>query len=536
LLGGNKVKKKGTIFIILLFIITSITGCSSNDTKTMTPFTILSSSENKDVEPMLIDYAKKNNINLTIEYAGTIDMMEILNEDNQKYDAIWCSNSIWLYMLENQSMIKNSKFISINPVVFGITKSKAIELGFVDNDTIYMKEIIEKINSENLSLIMPSVTQTNSGASMYLSIVASLSNQAETNSFMPSNEDLINPEFQEALKELFSRVSRTSGDEVYALELYKNDPDQYDAVINYESNILMLNNELVANGEEPLYLVYPYDGVSLSDSPFAYIDHGNEETKETFQLIQSYLLSDDVQSYLLSTGRRVSYGGNIAETDSSLFKSEWGVKTDVYLTTNHYPSADIIKVALSIYQNTLKKPSHIVFCLDYSGSMYGDGYSQLVEAMQYILDYNSASNSFIQFSKQDKITIILFSNSIISTLDSVNGLETERLVNEITLRSPSGGTNIYLPTKNALSILNAEDSDIYNLSIVLMTDGHSNAGEFKDVETYYSSINKEIPVYSIMFGKASNKQLNELAKLTNGKVFDGTQNLIRAFKEIRGYN
>ena len=77
---------------------------------------------------------------------------------------------------------------------------------------------------------------------------------------------------------------------------------------------------------------------------------------------------------------------------------------------------------------------------------------------------------------------------------------------------------------------------MYNLSIVLMTDGHSNGGEFKNVETYYSSINKEIPVYSIMFGEASDTQLNELAELTNGKVFDGTKNLIRAFKEIRGYN
>ena len=45
-----------------------------------------------------------------------------------------------------------------------------------------------------------------------------------------------------------------------------------------------------------------------------------------------------------------------------------------------------------------------------------------------------------------------------------------------------------------------------------------------------------MPVYSITFGMASLKQLNNIAKLTNAKVFDGTENLLEAFKEVRSYN
>jgi len=46
----------------------------------------------------------------------------------------------------------------------------------------------------------------------------------------------------------------------------------------------------------------------------------------------------------------------------------------------------------------------------------------------------------------------------------------------------------------------------------------------------------KIPVYSIMFGSADSDQLEEIAELTHGKVFDGRSNLLEAFKTVRGYN
>ena len=69
-----------------------------------------------------------------------------------------------------------------------------------------------------------------------------------------------------------------------------------------------------------------------------------------------------------------------------------------------------------------------------------------------------------------------------------------------------------------------------------MTDGEANIGSFKDVEKVYKSNKYNIPIYSITFGSASEEQLEELAELTNAKVFDGRTDLLRAFKEVRGYN
>lgn len=51
--------------------------------------------------------------------------------------------------------------------------------------------------------------------------------------------------------------------------------------------------------------------MSLSDAPFAYVDHGDEEKLVTFQKLQSYLLSVEGQKALAATGRRSGFGGEI---------------------------------------------------------------------------------------------------------------------------------------------------------------------------------------------------------------------------------
>ena len=69
-----------------------------------------------------------------------------------------------------------------------------------------------------------------------------------------------------------------------------------------------------------------------------------------------------------------------------------------------------------------------------------------------------------------------------------------------------------------------------------MTDGASNTGSIYDLKNEYYKVGKDIPVFSIMFGSALSEQLENIAELTNAKVFDGRDNLLSAFKQVRGYN
>jgi Ca-activated chloride channel family protein len=77
-------------------------------------------------------------------------------------------------------------------------------------------------------------------------------------------------------------------------------------------------------------------------------------------------------------------------------------------------------------------------------------------------------------------------------------------------------------------------------SIVVMTDGESNRGiSWQDFRDYYSSLppdQRGIRVFPIVFGEADQSQLQAIADLTGGRLFNGnTGALAGVFKEIRGY-
>ena len=114
-------------------------------------FKIISSTENKDLEAILENFAINNNIDIDIDYAGTIEIMEKLNS-GEKYDAVWTSNSIWMYMLDSKAVsTSDSKSTSINPVVFGIKKSKAQELDLIGKE-IYTKDIVNLIKERKIKI------------------------------------------------------------------------------------------------------------------------------------------------------------------------------------------------------------------------------------------------------------------------------------------------------------------------------------------------------------------------------------------------
>ena len=168
--------------------------------------------------------------------------------------------------------------------------------------------------------------------------------------------------------------------------------------------------------------------------------------------------------------------------------------------------------------------------------MYGEGNNQLTEAMEYILNEEEASKNLLQFSSKDKITIIPFNHNILGTYTTENGVDTKDLINKITSTSVSGGTDIYLPAMKGLEILSQEDLETYNVSVVLMTDGASNYNRIDELTRLYRQTEKDIPIFSIMFGDAEEEQLQDIADLTNAKIFDGKTNLLEAFKQVRGYN
>lgn len=508
------------LLVVMLFPIL----CSCGVPNSANRLNILVSHENEDLEYILTDYASSHHLNLNINYQGTLDIVSTLNNQPTDYDAVWLSNSIWMYMLKNVTP-KDSKSIYINPIVFGIKKSKAEDLGLT-NRTIYLKDIITSVESKKLSFLMPSVTQTDSGASAYLGFLSCLANTE-----VLDKEALEKTDVKESLTQLFSGVERSSGSDDYMNNLFIN--GDYDALVNYESSLIWLNKRLEEMGEQPLYLIYPYDGVSLADAPMAYI--GNGEKEEQFKQLQKHLLSAETQKILTQNGRRAGYGGLILNADQEIFNRSWGIDTTKYLSPIKYPSTDVIESAFTLYQTEIRKKSSIVFCLDFSGSMAQSGINELQSAMDYILTDKSAAD-YLQFTKDDQIIVIPFNSFVMDSFGTNEDYDLDDLLDKIVNIRASGGTNIYDPAIKGLELLKNIDPREYTRSIVLMTDGASNNGSFDYLEEAYLQIGQDIPIFAITFGEADTRQLDSIAELTSGMVFDGREDLVGAFKSVRGYN
>jgi Ca-activated chloride channel family protein len=83
----------------------------------------------------------------------------------------------------------------------------------------------------------------------------------------------------------------------------------------------------------------------------------------------------------------------------------------------------------------------------------------------------------------------------------------------------------------------APDREAFMPAVVLMTDGESNTGlALSDVERAWKSAGADVPIFSIMFGEASKRQLEALSSVTRGRVFDGRKDLVNAFRAVKGYN
>jgi Ca-activated chloride channel family protein len=73
----------------------------------------------------------------------------------------------------------------------------------------------------------------------------------------------------------------------------------------------------------------------------------------------------------------------------------------------------------------------------------------------------------------------------------------------------------------------------YHTAIIVMSDGKS-TGTLTQARQH--PLSRDLPIYTILFGEADPHQMEELAYVTSGRMFDGRTDMIAAFREAKGYN
>lgn len=506
-------------------------------------FTLVLGSENKDLEAAIFQpYARQQGVDLKLVFSGSVDIELMLEAGAVEADAVMPSSSLWLQLGDTRRLVKDAKSVMRSPVVFGVNKPVAVELGWAGKPDVTVDQIYGAMETGRLRVAMTSASQSNSGAMAYLGFLSAFAGTGD----VLSREHLANADVQKRARQLFATVNRSSASSGWLKDLYLKDPDSFDAMVNYEAVVIGANRELVAAGRDPLCAVYPADGVRTADFPLGYVDHGDPAKAKFFQGLQAYLLSEATQKQLEALGRRPALALSAAP-DPSVFNPDWCVDATRTLASPPFPEAAVIGEALELYQTSLRKPSLTFFVLDYSGSMSGERERQLEDAVDTVFEPTKARRFRLQASAQDANVVYIFSNEV-EKLGSVEGndpAELRQFSQKVRATDVGGGTMLYTAIVAAL-----EDLRLYQLAhpdrddprhishffpaVVVLTDGKAN-DEPALLDRYLADHPemRDIPIFAIRFGEADQAQLEGIAR--NGRVFDGAD-LVKAMRDVRGYN
>ncbi|MFL5758688.1 MAG: substrate-binding domain-containing protein [Thermomicrobiales bacterium] len=515
---------------IIVIVLGVLAHCTTGDSSSQPTFHLLTGSENRELDPIIQRFAKQEDVTIETSYQGSVDTMITIQQGAKDYDAIWPASSLWVTLGNTGNVVTKSQSIMRTPVIFAVKRPVAKKLGWVGRN-VTVEEILAAVEAGQLHYMMTSATQSNSGAMAYLGYLYAFADQPP----VLTSAMLHDPTVLDKTKRILNAVNRSAGASGYLKDLFLQHYDEYDGMVNNESAVISANQQLVIEGKEPLYAIYPKDGLAIADWPLGFVDHGEADKAEFFAKFQAYLLSEDVQQELLGKGRRTGLGPNPVGADPNVFNPDWGIDVNRVIQPITLPPADVINEALTLYQTTLRKPSLTIYCLDFSSSMKGKGEDQLKAAMEILLDPDQSSRYLLQPSPGDITVVIPFTSEVLDTWRA-NGSDLTTLLELVTTQEIGGGTNIYAPVIAGLDAMNGINLDDYSPAIILMTDGQSNSGSFNDLQARLGASPDAVPVYAVLFGDASEKQLKVITGATSGDMFDGRKDLIGAMRKAKGYN
>jgi Ca-activated chloride channel homolog len=529
LIGTTLRRWASAVAIVLLGAVAA--GCSQPTSTAPQPantINVLAGSELKDLAPLMPQIERATGYHLALTYTGTLAGAESIVTGNRS-DLAWFASSKYLNLLQGSSgRVLTQQPIMLSPVILGVKDSTAKRLNWANNLAVTWRDIAVAAKNGDFHFAMTDPSASNTGFSALVGVASAF---AASGSALTA-ADVSAPE----LKDFFSGQTLTAGSSGFLADSYVRSQDTLDGIVNYESVLLSLN----AGGKlhEKLDLVYPKEGIITADYPLMLL---NSAKRDAYDKLVAYLRTPAVQNQIMtSTSRRPA-------VPEVALDSRFPTRLLVELP---FPgSLDVVNALLLAYLNQIRLPSHPVFVLDLSGSMAGDRLGALKKALTNLTGLDtSLTGQFARFRAREEITIITFSSQVLGerTFDindpDPNGPDMSALRNYVNSLQAGGGTAIYDALEEAYHVAGtakaADPNRFY--SIVLMTDGENNTGrdgnQFLQDYRNFSASTQAVKTFTVLFGEASPQQLQDIANVTGGSLFDSrTAPLSQVFKEIRGY-
>ncbi|MFJ4831218.1 substrate-binding domain-containing protein [Streptomyces sp. NPDC088747] len=507
----------------------TLTACSSGrDDITLR---VLAGPELADVAPLLGRLKDDTGIELDIDYTATADLpgQPPAAGQTSPYDLAWlASDRSFLLRLQEagqRAARPESTPIMRSPVVVGLTPGLADRLrARVPGGRLSWADLADAAADGTLRFGMAHPGRSDTGRAALVGVATAA---AGTGSALREQDVSC-----DRLRGFRSGQTLTAAGSRELIAGYVRDQGRADALIAHESELLSLN----ASGKlgEPLEIVYPEDGMVLSDFPLLLLDPGE---RSAYRTVVDWLLRDDIQRELMRRTWRRPVSEDV--TPSAPLRAPVG-------NALSFPGRlSIVERLIADYGDPARPVAdQVVFLLDFSGSMRGRRMEELRAAFAGLSGADKTSTGkFARFYRGERLTVVRFSGDIlqertVTVRDDGDLADLNSLVSE-------GGFGDSTAVWSALdrgyriaadALDEAPDRPV---AIVLMTDGESNSGlgyaEFLRRHAELGTGVDAVPTFPVQFGEADPAALERAASATGGRMVDaGASSLSDAFKEIRG--
>ncbi|MCG8916519.1 VWA domain-containing protein [Actinokineospora sp. PR83] len=482
-----------------LLVASTLAGCTAGADDPVR-LTVLADRELGDLAPLLADLRRDTGIDLALDLRDSRDVEVESAAGAPGHDLAWVgSEALFRLRAGRGGPGPLSTSTMVSPVVVGLRPAAARRLRAVSARPGWA-DVADRVAAGELRLAVPDPHRSDVGLTALLGLATAAAGTGQA----LRAEDVT----CDRLAGLRSGQEPTGPDP--AAE-FAASADRLDGVVDHESALLMLN----ASGSlgEPLELVYPRDGVVLSDFPLLLLDPGE---RAAYDRVVAWLLDPAHQRRIMSTTARRPVDPAVPRER----RLSADVGTGMFLPG----SADVLDRLLAVWDQPTT--AHVVFVLDFSLSMAGERAAGLRSVFSALS--GTGTGGFARFHPGETLTVVRFAGQPLDERSvTVRGQpDLDRLAAAVAPDDFGRNTAIWSAVRQAY--------DRNPTSVVLVTDGENNAGISAD-DLLAGLPRPAPPLFAVRIGAADPVELRRVAEATGGALVDATGgSLLNAVRGIRG--
>jgi Ca-activated chloride channel family protein len=480
---------------------------------------VLAGPDLADMQPILDAMRHDTGVRLEMDYRATADALE---PGNYQHDLAWLTSDAFFKLKVRAARYPGrlplaTKIMS-SPVAIGIKPQAAARLrSATPGRALNWADVADAAAAGTIRFGMADPRQAGSGLSALVGVATAAAGAGRA--LGPQDVSC------DRLGGFFSGQSLTATTTADLASRYVAEQDTTDALVAYESTVLSLNSSGLLR--TPLEVLYPADGLVLAEFPLLLLDAGD---RAAYDKVVAWLLSPDGQRKIMSRTLRRPLSPDVTRDQR--------LRADVGNALYFPDQQAVIDKLLADYG---RAPTHVIFVLDWSGSMRGERMARLRATFAGLSGSDrSSSGKFVRFHQGEKVTLMKFGGTMLAsrTLTLASRTLDPPGKSDISSFLASGALDGHTAVWSAL-LRAYQAAGAGPASIVLMTDGENNAGiGLDDFLARYRSLPpgaRGVHTYTIGLGEADPAELDRAARATGGRTIEATAaSLQDAFKEVRG--